>query len=382
MAKRDHTPDHHDSTTRRADRLLGSRSARASLPVAEYETLLEQYRKLLGKFRKVMLISDTYSAELKKTTDQLEQVRSLALPICMFCKKIRVDTDYWEQVDAYFAKHIDVAFSHGICPECLEERYGDIMALPRAKERIASDVLAIARPAAAERIPDEDEAVRTAENLISSTEPDAARLRGGLRRITDRYRRLLRRMGKILLISDGYQARLMDLNARLNLLAHTDGLTGLSNRQDAMEKLEAERSRAERHGGEFSVVIADVDDFKQVNDTRGHEAGDRLLTHLGRVFRSAMRREDTCARWGGEEFLFLLPETSGPAAEILLGKLLSAVRRQEVPCQGGTLRCTMSAGYASFGPGSTITELLRRADAALYEAKRLGKDRVVAFSPR
>ena len=117
-------------------------------------------------------------------------------------------------------------------------------------------------------------------------------------------------MGKILLISDGYQARLMDLNTRLNLLAHTDGLTGLSNRQDAMEKLEAESSRAERHGGRFSVVIADVDDFKLVNDTLGHEAGDRLLSHLGRVFRSTMRREDTCARWGGEEFLFLLPETA------------------------------------------------------------------------
>ena len=376
MARPDRKSDDHDSATRRADRLLASR-ARASVPAAEYEVLLGQYRKLLGKFRKVMLISDSYSAELKRTTEQLEQVRSLALPICMFCKKIRVDNTYWEQVDSYFAKHIDVAFSHGICPECLEERYGAIMALPRAKERIVSDVLAIARPAAAERIPDEDEAVRTAESLISSAEPDAARLRGGLRRLTDRYRRLLRRMGKILLISDGYQARLMDLNARLNLLAHTDGLTGLSNRQDAMDKLEAERSRAERHGGEFSVVIADVDDFKQVNDTRGHEAGDRLLTHLGRVFRSTMRREDTCARWGGEEFLFLLPETGSPAAEILLGKLLSAVRRQEVPCQGGTLRCTMSAGYASFRPGSTITELLRRADAALYEAKRLGKDRVV-----
>lgn len=84
-------------------------------------------------------------------------------------------------------------------------------------------------------------------------------------------RRLLRRMGKILLISDGYQARLMDLNSRLNLLAHTDALTGLSNREDAVEKLEAERGRAERHGGEFSVVITDLDDFKTVNDTRGHE---------------------------------------------------------------------------------------------------------------
>ena len=215
---------------------------------------------------------------------------------------------------------------------------------------------------------------------MATPEPDPARVRAGLRKLTDSYRRLLRRMGKILLISDGYQARLMDLNARLNLLAHTDALTGLSNRQDGMEKLEVERSRAERHGGPFSVVIADVDDFKRVNDTHGHEAGDRLLSHLGRVFRSAMRREDTCARWGGEEFLFLLPETGSEAAELLMQKLVSTVRHQEVPYQGATLRCTLSAGYASFSPGLTVKELLRRADAALYEAKKLGKNRVVGHT--
>jgi diguanylate cyclase (GGDEF)-like protein len=324
-----------------------------------------------------MVISDSYGAELKKTTEQLEQVRSLALPICMFCKKIRVDKDYWEQIEGYFAKHIDIAFSHGICPECLRERYGDLLPETEARERIATEVRARARSAATEKIPDEDETVLAAEGLLSSSGGDALRLRTGLRRLTDRYRRLLRRMGKILLISDGYQARLMDLNGRLNLLAHTDGLTGLSNRHDAIEKLDAERSRAERHGGEFSVVIADVDDFKTVNDTRGHEAGDRLLSQLGRVFRSTMRREDTCARWGGEEFLFLLPETNVPSAEGLVRKLLAAVRRLEVPCQGGILKCTLSAGSASFRPGNSVNDLLRRADAGLYEAKRLGKDRVV-----
>ena len=234
-----------------------------------------------------------------------------------------------------------------------------------------------ARPSSIEKVPDEDEAVRTAESLLSARAVDAPRLRGGLKRLTEKYRRLLRRMGKILLISDGYQAQLMDLNGRLNLLAHTDGLTGLSNRQDGVEKLEAERSRAERHGGTFSVVIADVDDFKLVNDTRGHEAGDRLLAQLGRVFRSTMRREDTCARWGGEEFLFLLPETDSRAAEALVGKLLTAVRRLKVSHQGAVLACTLSAGTATFHPGSTVNDLLRLADAGLYEAKRLGKDRVV-----
>jgi diguanylate cyclase len=380
MANKDRESDDRDSALRRADNVLATKASRSSLPAAEYRVLLGQYRKLLGKFRKVMLISDSYSAELKKTTEQLEQVRSLTLPICMFCKKIRVDNTYWEQVDSYFAKHIDVAFTHGICPECLEEKYGDLLSAPQTRERIASEVRFIAKPPAGQKIPDTDAAVLAAENLISSPEPDAERVRAGLRKLADNYRRLLRRMGKILLISDGYQARLMDLNTRLNLLAHTDGLTGLSNRQDAMEKLEVERSRAERHGGRFSVVIVDLDDFKLVNDTHGHEAGDRLLSQLGRVFRSTMRREDTCARWGGEEFLFLLPETSGPSAEVLVGKLLTAVRRLEVPYQGETLRCTLSAGYASFVPGRPVKELLRRADAALYEAKRLGKDRVVGPS--
>lgn len=117
-------------------------------------------------------------------------------------------------------------------------------------------------------------------------------------------------MQKILLISDGFQQRLIDMNAGLEVLAHTDGLTGLSNRADAMEKLEAERSRAERHGGTFSVIITDVDDFKTINDGWGHDAGDMMLIALARTFRSILRREDTCARWGGEEFLFLLPETA------------------------------------------------------------------------
>src|SRR5208337_3934111 len=113
---RELTVDTHDAVTKRADRVLSSRGARGAVPAREFEELLGGYRKLLGKFRKVMLISDSYSAELKKTAEQLEQVRALALPICMFCKKIRVDKDYWEQIDGYFAKHIDVAFTHGICP--------------------------------------------------------------------------------------------------------------------------------------------------------------------------------------------------------------------------------------------------------------------------
>jgi diguanylate cyclase (GGDEF)-like protein len=358
--------------------MLGALASGPTVAVAEYRELLKKYRGLLGRFNKVMVISDTYGAELKKLSDQLEQLRSLALPICMFCKKIRVDDNYWEQIEGYFARHIDIAFTHGICPSCMEERYGDLADLPTAKSRITNEVLARAERRESGKVPDEDEAVRTAEKLLASPDAGIAVLRAGLRRQVDRYRRLLRRMGKILLISDGYQARLMELNGTLNLLAHTDALTGLGNRHDAVEKLEAERSRAERHGGAFSVAIADIDDFKAVNDTHGHEAGDLLLRELGRVLRVAIRREDTCARWGGEEFIILLPETDIDAADALMKKLLTAARGLSVPYRGTTLRCTLSAGYATFSAGKTIDDILRGADAAMYAAKHEGKDRVVA----
>jgi diguanylate cyclase (GGDEF)-like protein len=362
-----------DAAIRHAERLLAASAG--SVPAGEYADLLRRYRSMMSKFTKVMIISDSYDAQLKEVTEQLEHLRALALPICMFCKKIRVDEDYWEQIEGYFAKHIDLAFTHGICPSCMEERYGDIVDTPQGRERIAEDVRARAERSTGS-VPDEDEAVRAASELLESGDAGIGTLRGGLRKLTDRYRRLLRRMGKILLISDGYQARLLDLNARLNLLAHTDGLTGLSNRHAAMERLEAERSRAERHGGPFSLAIADVDDFKAVNDSHGHDAGDVLLRELSRLLRAQMRKEDTCARWGGEEFIFLLPETSGEAAQAILNKLVAAARKLEVPYHGAVLRCTLSAGWAAFRQGQGVDDLLREADSGLYRAKQDGKDRV------
>lgn len=375
MARGGKKMEHADAVTRNAERLLAAVPTGA-LPVGEYADLLGRYRRLLGKFHKVMRISDTYDAELKRVTEQLDQVRSLALPICMFCKKVRGDAEYWEQIDGYFARHIDVAFTHGICPSCMKERYGDLLSAPGGKDQIAGDIRARAQRASG-TIPDEDEALLSSERLLGSPEAGVGALREGLRRLSERYRRLLRRMGKILLISDGYQARLMDLNARLALLAHTDGLTGLGNRHSGAERLEAERSRAERHRGTFSLAIADVDDFKAVNDRHGHEAGDILLKELGHTLRSEMRREDTCARWGGEEFLFLLPETDGAAAKALMEKLLASARNLRVRYRGNVLRCTLSAGTATFRPGRTTDDLLREADAGLYRAKSLGKNRLV-----
>jgi diguanylate cyclase len=365
-----------DEASRHAQRVLAIAGEDETLPTVEYQRLQGSYRRLLLRFQKVMHISDTYSAELKRVTAQLDELRALALPICMFCKKIRTDDGYWQQMETYFARHVDVAFSHGICPDCLKEKYGEISESSAAQERFSREMKEITRRTESKKISDTDQYVRAAETLLGSADAPAGLVRDELRRLSDRYRRLLRRMGKILLISDGFQARLIDVNARLDLLARTDGLTQLSNRVDAAEKLEAERSRAERHGTVFSVIIADVDGFKAVNDAHGHEAGDRVLAAIAQTMRGTIRREDACARWGGEEFLLLFPETDGRGAQVLARKLLVAARSLALPYRGTTLRFTLSAGVATFHAGDTVDDVLRNADGALYQAKHAGKDRV------
>ena len=309
--------------------------------------------------------------------DQLEQLRSLTLPICMFCKKIRNDDDYWEQIEGYFAKHIEVAFTHGICPDCLQERYGSLLDPAETKGRIAKDVRKLAERRGAGSVPDEDEAVRAAEQAPCRFEgvagppaPRHAHASRSLPAAPAAHGKDPAHQRRLPGTAHGHEQP--PAHARAHRRAD-----GISNRLDAMEKLEAERSRVERHGGIFSIAIADIDDFKAINDAHGHEAGDRVLASVGRVLRSAMRREDTCARWGGEEFLFLLPETDLQAAESLVGKLLDAVRSSTVTCEGATLRCTLSAGFTSFSAGRTVDDMLREADAGLYSAKRLGKNRAV-----
>jgi len=166
-----------DAVTRGAERLLAG-VPKGALPAREYAELLGRYRRLLAKFHKVMRISDTYDSELKRVTEQLDQLRSLALPICMFCKKVRGDAEYWEQIDGYFARHIDVAFTHGICPSCMKERYGDLLSAPGGKDQIAGDIRARAQRGPG-TVPEEDEALLAAEKLLGIPEAGVGACAGG-----------------------------------------------------------------------------------------------------------------------------------------------------------------------------------------------------------
>jgi diguanylate cyclase (GGDEF)-like protein len=156
-----------------------------------------------------------------------------------------------------------------------------------------------------------------------------------------------------------------DLMSRLENLARTDSLTGLANRRALEESLVGELARAERSGQPLSVVMLDIDHFKSYNDQHGHQAGDGLLRDLAKAWGRELRPSDLLARFGGEEFLAVLPATDRSAARKVADRM-----RQATPTA-----TTSSAGVATWETHETMVDLVARADAALYQAKRLGRDR-------
>ncbi len=172
------------------------------------------------------------------------------------------------------------------------------------------------------------------------------------------------------------KARERAATRRIEHLAHYDMLTGLPNRALLNDLLEREVTRALRAERGFALLLFDLDGFKHVNDTWGHAAGDRLLALVAERARGCMRASDTVGRWGGDEFLAILPETTSEGALLVAEKLREAML---APFPLGKHVATLGAsvGVSHFGEhGNDAQSLQRSADAALYEAKRLGKNRV------
>jgi len=173
-------------------------------------------------------------------------------------------------------------------------------------------------------------------------------------------------------------------NARLHGMverqALVDGLTGLANRRAATDALHAEAARAERFDTPLSLVLADLDEFKEVNDLHGHAVGDAVLRAFADVLRETVRESDVAGRWGGEEFLLLLPGADLEGAVQLAERVRVALGAREIPDAPG-LRVTASFGVAEYAGESNSEQLLVAADSALYRAKRAGKDRVERAVP-
>src|SRR4051812_38263295 len=169
-------------------------------------------------------------------------------------------------------------------------------------------------------------------------------------------------------------------NARLHevveLEAITDALTGLSNRRHCEEQLAAEMTRSERFATPLAVVLCDIDEFKAANDSHGHAFGDLVLRGFARALDRTLRAIDVCGRWGGEEFLIVLPGTTLEGAVEAAERIRSGFAALELAADDDPVRMTASFGVASFTRGSKLDELVRSADEALYAAKRSGKNRV------
>ena len=161
--------------------------------------------------------------------------------------------------------------------------------------------------------------------------------------------------------------------AKLEELATTDALTGAYNRRKFNGLILAEIARVRRYEHPLSLLILDIDHFKRVNDTHGHEAGDEVLVVLAGLIRAGIRATDSLARWGGEEFVVLSPEVTVDEAMGLAERLRSAAGAYEYSFAG---RVTVSIGVAQHRAGETPDELFARADEALYAAKEGGRDRV------
>lgn len=174
------------------------------------------------------------------------------------------------------------------------------------------------------------------------------------------------------------KTRLLTLASEFEYAAKHDALTGLANRREALAQLGAENERYLRNGRPFTVLLADIDLFKNINDTYGHHVGDDLIVLVANTFLNQCRKVDTVARWGGEEYLVLLPETSENEAMHIANRIREAIAGQTVMVKQEPVSCTASIGVASISEQESIDKLLQRSDEALYLAKTRGRNRVCA----
>ena len=196
-----------------------------------------------------------------------------------------------------------------------------------------------------------------------------------LQTLGERYIRLNRQLGKITKIGDRMQVQMRELNQALEQASLSDPLTGMPNRRAIMRRLKTEVSRVDRGGLPFALVMVDIDHFKLVNDTYGHDVGDTAIVAVSRTLRQITRDYDVCARWGGEEFLLFLPDSSPESASATGEKLRRGVADVRIPHQGQTVTLTISLGIALHERHTSLDRCIQRADQSLYMAKRAGRNR-------
>lgn len=179
-------------------------------------------------------------------------------------------------------------------------------------------------------------------------------------------------------LSAAYLKIITKTEAKLLMLATTDPLTHLHNRRSMMEMSEREVKQRQQHGDPLAFVLADIDHFKAINDQHGHAAGDAVLTAVSDVLRQAVREHDKVARWGGEEFLILMPHATLDAACAMAERLRQQVTLISVPFEGKDIKVSMTFGVSRHKDAESVDSAISRADLALYRGKQSGRNQVAA----
>lgn len=196
-----------------------------------------------------------------------------------------------------------------------------------------------------------------------------------------RYLNIVLTFGVLGLLAFYYFRQVGESEARLRRMASTDPLTGLYNRRRLMEFAEYEAVRRKRSAAPMCVLLADIDHFKGFNDRYGHETGDRVLQTVAEVWRQTLREQDTIARWGGEEFIAVMPGADLAAAEAVANRLREAVAVSPIEANGQLLTVCMTFGVSQYRPIEPIEACIARADEALYAGKAGGRNCVVCERP-
>lgn len=173
------------------------------------------------------------------------------------------------------------------------------------------------------------------------------------------------------------QDELRERNGALERMARTDALTGLFNRRHLDDELRRRHSDARRHSEPLSLVLLDIDHFKRINDTYGHPVGDLVLCAFARILEGATRAEDVSGRWGGEEFLIILPRTDESGAVDVAERVRATIAQTPIEVDGNEILVTVSGGCV-VAPTHSVEMLLHEVDLRLYEAKMNGRNRIVA----
>jgi diguanylate cyclase (GGDEF)-like protein len=195
-----------------------------------------------------------------------------------------------------------------------------------------------------------------------------------------RLEELLLRLKRVLKERELTQERVRMME-KLQRLAITDGLTKLHNSRSFYSQLEVEVDRFNRYKHPLSLLLLDIDHFKEYNDNHGHLEGDKVLVRISQLIKACLRKLDTAYRYGGEEFTVILPETSGEEAVLVAERIRKTIQSEKfTPESGKELGITISIGAAQYAPEEQLSTFIQRADKAMYLSKQKGRNRVTALS--